>query len=211
MRAHFIHGWAMAPSIWTELTERLPELEASFADRGYFGGEGAPAPDEPALWITHSLGTMLALRDLPETCIGLVAINGFDRFASGDGIAGIAPRVLDRMLSRLEGEVEPIVREFHRSCGAAEHPGEPLREPLRADLELLRNGDFRQISTALTVPVLSLQGAEDPILPADMRARTLRKTPDFRAFEHASAGHLLPLQAPDWCAEQLRNFLAEIA
>src|SRR5690606_23536261 len=104
--------WGFGPAIWRQLAVHLPDVETSFADRGYFGGSGDEPPQEPSVFITHSLGALLALEQLPSQCRGLVAVNGFDRFVAGKDSPGVAKRVLDRMLSRLELDASAVVTEF---------------------------------------------------------------------------------------------------
>jgi len=210
VRVHFVHGWAFDSSIWQALAALLPGVAPSFADRGYFGGAGDAAPQEPAVWITHSLGTMLALEDNLEHCQGLVAIAGFDCFCAGEGAAGVAPRVLDRMLSRFEIAPQQVVTDFRRQCGCDAPTGPIEPEMLRADLAMLRNMDCRPKAVALSVPVLSLHGADDQILPAAMREQTLLGVPDIRHLQHPTAGHLLPAEQPDWCAARITAFLGEL-
>lgn len=210
MKAHFVHGWGFDRSIWRQLVMRLPFLEPSFADRGYFGGSGDEPPPEPAVWITHSLGTMLVIGTASPQCRCLVAINGFDRFSAGEDPGGIPKRVLDRMLARVEQNASAVVAEFRRNCGSDD--AFPMTELsfLRQDLLVLRDADCRAEAATLTIPVLSLQGAQDPILCFDLKNRTLHSVPDVRHRVHPSAGHLLPLQDPDWCAEQITLFLEEV-
>jgi pimeloyl-[acyl-carrier protein] methyl ester esterase len=188
----------------------MPYLEASFADRGYFGGSGDEPPQGPSVWITHSLGTILEIRKIPAECRCLIAINGFERFAAGEDLAAVPKRVLDRMLLRLEQDAPAVVAEFRRMCGTDEAVHDADLPALRRDLLALRDLDCRAEAAKLAVPVLSLQGAQDPILRADFRDRALRNVPHVRHRLNPTAGHLLPLQDPDWCAGQVAHFLEEI-
>jgi pimeloyl-ACP methyl ester carboxylesterase len=69
--------------------------------------------------------------------------------------------------------------------------------------------DCRAQAAALSIPVLSLHGANDQILPAAMREQTLYGVPHIRHLQHPTAGHLLPVEYPDWCAAQIATFLDE--
>lgn len=207
MRGHFVHGWAFGASIWRPLAARLPELSATYADRGYFGGQDEPAPQEPAVWVTHSLGTLLTLKDMPHQCQALVAISGFDRFCAGVDVAGVVPRVIDRMLGRFDDEPHQVVTTFREQCGWHERIGPIARESLRADLVSLREMDCRSQAAALAIPVLSLHGDNDPILPDALRRQSLHGIPHAKHVQHPAAGHLLPFEDPDWCAAQISAFL----
>ena len=208
MKAHFAHGWAFGPDMWEPLAACLPELDHSFADYGYYGGQNIPVPTEPAVWITHSLGTMLTLALPPSRCAALVAINGFDRFAAAPGVPGVPRRVVERMEARLAQDPAAVVADFRARCGAGPAPGEPCAQELQTGLRQLRLFDLREEAGALTVPVLTLQGDRDPILPRDMRANTLRGAAKARHRVHPEGGHLLPLSHPQWCADQIRTFIA---
>ncbi len=210
MRVHFVHGWAFDAAMWQPLAVRMPGLSATFADRGYFGGRGDSAPQQPAVWITHSLGTLLALEDIPAQCCALVAIGGFDRFCASEGVAGVAPRILDRMLGRFDGAPHHVVATFREQCGSNEPIGQIDCDSLRADLGTLRDMDCRARAAALALPVLSLHGSNDPILPEAMRAQTLHNVANARHIQHPVAGHLLPLEDPEWCAVQISAFLEAV-
>lgn len=210
MKLHFIHGWAFDASIWQSLSALMSGAQATYADRGYFGGIGDFAPQDASVWITHSFGTMLALGGIPAHCHGVVIINGFDRFRESEGVAGIAPRVLDRMVSRFDDAPQQVAADFRQGCGCDEPIQQINPESLRADLVALRDMDCRAQSADLSIPVLSLQGGADPILPRDMRAQTLHSLAHARHLQHPTAGHLLPLEQPQWCAAQICAFLEDI-
>ena len=211
MIAWFVHGWGFEPSLWDALAAHLPGLDPRLADRGYFGSAGASAPDEPSIWITHSLGTMLALGAIAPTCRAMVAINGFDRFAGGEGFPGVAPRVLDRMAARLDKDPAGTVHDFRMRCGANAPVDSVEREPLARDLDVLRKGDCRAASAVLEIPLLSLQGGTDPILPAPLIAQALHDCPGASHEVHPAAGHLLPLEQPEWCADRIAGFVERLA
>lgn len=208
MIAWFVHGWAFSPAIWQPLAALLPGVEPRFADAGYFGPRDLLPPCEPAVWIAHSFGTMLALGAMTAACRGLVAINGFARFA---GKGGVARRVLDLMLRRFDEDPAAVVGEFRRRCGAEEPwPAAGDIATLRQDLLAMRDGDGRAAAARLAVPVLALHGARDPILPQAMREGTFAEAADITRREHPQGGHLLPVQDPAWCAEHIAGFLARV-
>jgi pimeloyl-[acyl-carrier protein] methyl ester esterase len=209
VNVHFVHGWGFGPSVWEKLAPLLPNKSTSIFDGGYFGAPTAHFPQEPAIWITHSFGTILALAAIPGNCRALVAINGFDRFVSGDGAVGVAPRVLDRMLERFDSDPAGVLSDFRRRCGSEEPVQDAQTERLAHDLVALRDMDCREDAASLSIPVLSLQAAQDPIVTADMRSRALQSIANIRHRVHPTAGHLLPTQDPKWCAEHISAFLAE--
>ena len=207
----FVHGWGFGPSIWDELVALLPDLEPRIADRGYFGGAPVAAPDEPAVWITHSLGAMQALSEGIGEPRALVAINGFDRFTASEGFAGVPRRVLDRMIARFDDDPGKVLSEFRTRCGNDDPVDHFEPQPLRRDLVTLRDGDTRAAAAAIGVPVLVLDGARDPLLPEEMRRQVFAGARDVKVEPHPEAGHLLPLEDPEWCAEHISSLCASIA
>ncbi len=71
----------------------------------------------------------------------------------------------------------------------------------------------RQTNEALDsvqVPVLVLWGSDDPLVdPASLLQHTQRPTWTPRSID--DAGHLLPVEAPDLCAQAVSQWLADTA
>ncbi|MEJ2409301.1 MAG: alpha/beta fold hydrolase [Novosphingobium sp.] len=202
MKLLLAHGWGFDRHFWEPLAALLPEWEHVIDDRGYFGTPLAPAVEGPCLAVTHSFGTMRVLADPPPGLVGLVAINGFERFTALPGKPGIPVRVVDRMLRRFEADPRGVLAEFRKTCGCMEPFGEIDPEPLRADLLRLR--DSRP--SLLQVPLLTVHGGQDPLLPADMREAGFPGKHTTRLHQEA-AGHLLPLEQPALCAEAVKGFI----
>lgn len=207
MRLLFVHGWGFDARLWEPVIARLAEREALCFDRGYFGHAAEPVPDADYVAVAHSLGAMRVLAGGLQGCRGLVAINGFDRFTAAPDIPGVAPRVIERMIARFAEASEAVLAEFRDRCGTAAEAGPLAREPLAEDLRLLRDGDCRAAAARFPVPILSIQGALDPILPAEMRARVFASANRVERIEHPDQGHLLPLTDPDYCARHIESFL----
>lgn len=206
----FVHGWGFDAGIWRGVHAALGYPPAAFADRGYFGEPIWPEVSGPVIAIGHSLGALLALRNLPKKCVGLVALNAFDRFAAGrDDSSAVPRRVVERMIARFKTAPDEVLADFRRRCGTDEAaPEGAVHARLLADLELLLDGDERMVASQLPCPVLALHGAEDAILPPGMRAAV------FAGVEQAALaghGHLLPLSAPEWCAARIAAFASRIA
>lgn len=204
----FMHGWGFDASIWSGVVRHLDGFECRMADRGYFGAPVSVDGDGPCVVVGHSLGAMHWLAGLPEGCRGMVAVNGFDRFVEDDDFPGVTRRPLDRMIARLPQDTAQVVADFRTRCGAEAVAGTPELAPLLSDLELLRDGDFRDAAHGL--PALSLQGANDPLLPEAMRQAVFAKASVTRLV-CVGAGHLLPLEAPEWTARAIADFVRDAA
>jgi len=202
----FLHGWGFDARFWDPLADLLSDFPQLRDDAGYFGRPVTPAPDGPCVAVSHSFGTMRLLAAPPAQLRGLVAINGFDRFTDAPAFPGIARRVVDRMVSAMAQEPETVLADFRIRCGDDRDFGIPDANRLQAALVDLRDRDLRESAAAMTVPVLSLQGAEDPILGMMLRESVFAAATRVMRRTHPHGGHLLPVQDPQWCAEAIRSF-----
>lgn len=208
----FVHGWAFGPDIWAPLQARLADWPQATVDMGYFGAARPPTLDGPCVVIGHSYGVARSLAQPFAGLAGFVSINGFARFCADDTLPEAVPtRVVERMLSRLDKDATAVVSDFRARCGAPPASGTLDTPALRRDLLALRDGDARTTLEGLEVPVLALAGTADPIVaPTSTQAQ-------FGKCRHATlrwrngGDHLLPLSAPDWCADALRHFLDDLA
>jgi pimeloyl-[acyl-carrier protein] methyl ester esterase len=200
-----VHGWGFDASIWDRLRACFPPEDTLAWDLGFFGqpAQPAPPPGRKVLAVGHSLGLLWLLHQRPLGWDGLVGINGFTRFAkAGDFPAGIPPRVLERMLSRLAISPAEVVSEFRARLGCTTPlPGTPNAEALAAGLQALAGWDARP-----ALPDAALCGQQDMLVSAAMSKDCF---PEDRIIWH-EGGHLLPLDAPDWCASQLRGLLERL-
>lgn len=208
----FVHGWAFDASLWAPLRAELDGWPQAVFDAGYFGAKQDADVAGPTIAIGHSLGVLRLLRRLPPGCLGLVAINGFPRFAAAPGFdEGVPARMLDRMIKRLSADPAAVLRDFRQRCGAASPFGEPRTEALGLDLQALRDDDLRPALAALPVPLLALAGEEDPIVPAPMTRALFADRPAGELCWRERGGHLLPVSDAPWCAARIRAFLSRVA
>ena len=201
MKLLFLHGWGFDAAMWSAVRRLLAPIASVALDRSYFGAPcdepGGVPPAGPLLAIGHSLGSLILASDPPPGCVGLVAINGFDRFA-GEG--AVPSRTLERMQRRFDEAPAEVLDAFRARCGAQPHAGTLVGRRLADDLDRLATADAR----GRTLPRLVLHGASDPILPAAMRQATFAGA---EREELAGAGHLLPITHPEWCAARIRAVL----
>lgn len=207
----FIHGWGFDRTIWDPLRAFLSGLDSLASDRGYFGEPFSPEPAGPVLVVGHSLGALLALREPPPGCVGLVAINGFDTFADRPDAPGVPVRTIDRMIDKFGAAPAEVVGEFRRRCGSEARFAEIDPGLLGQDLLLLRECDERDRSAGWHLPLLSLQGDEDPILPPALRSAAFAGAPQFSIQSCPGGGHLLPLSHGTWCAAHIAALVETLA
>lgn len=205
-----VHGWGFDAAFWNPLTARLPECDTLAIDLGFLGAPRCPPRPEAdrVVAVGHSSGVLWLLHERPFAWDAMIAINGFPRFVSGDGFSpAVEPRVLERMLSRFDRDPRAVSTEFLKRCGCAEVPDTLNLPALRTGLEWLRDWDARDSLEREAAPVLALAGRADPIVPPAMTQAAFAGRVRLRWYE--DGGHLLPLTDPDWCAAEIRAFLAE--
>lgn len=205
MIIRFLHGWGFDSTLWDAVIALLPEHECRADDAGYFGS--ALAVEEGTLAVAHSYGAMRLLAAPGPSLRGLIAINGFDCFAAHRGFPGIAPRVLSRMQTRFAADPAAVLTEFRQRCGTAIPAPTPDSAALARDLAALAHDDRRG---TCAVPVLSLQSADDPLLPAAMRDAVFASAPAADRLTAPVGGHLLPLTRPERCAAAIRSMVERL-
>ena len=70
--------------------------------------------------------------------------------------------------------------------------------------------DSRPRLAALTMPALVLAGAEDAVSPPDIQRELAEGLPDATLVLVTGAGHFAPLEAPDACADAVRDWLSRV-
>lgn len=179
---------------------------------------------QPTVWLGHSLGGIAALHlaaRRPECCAALVVIASNVR---PDGPSGERNRAQQRAALTRGGMAELLRRQLAPIYGIQQN--DPLIDQLQAQAQTIGAVRYRhqlryaaerpgllQEMSALRMPVLALSGGDDPLCPPECAEEIIALSPDARSRHRAlpGAGHLLPLQAPDWCAQQMREFLAQLA
>lgn len=179
---------------------------------------------KPAIWIGHSLGGIAALHlaaRWPERCAALVLIASNLR---PDGQEG-GPQSRAQQMAALEqgGMSAVLCRQLAPVYGIQN--GDALLEDLIAQAERVGAERYRRqlryaaerpglLSDAapLRMPVLALAGGDDPLCPPPCADEIIARAPHTgsRQFVMPGVGHLLPLQAPDWCADHIRRFLTQL-
>ncbi len=194
----------MDSDIWREISEYFPKEQSHFIDLGFINSNNvANIPnDDSNIFITHSLGTLWALKHHAPNMAGLIAINGFTNFTN------FTPkRILQAMQKQLQRSPSQQMSDFWNSCGL----DEPLNKNLNIDklhegLKWLIDWDMNAELNNLSVPALSLIGSKDPFLPLE---KVEKQWAGADVKIAANGGHILPLSHPKWCAQAIREFIIE--
>ena len=202
MQIVFVHGWGMAPDFWNALIKQLPEIKTQTIDLGFVGTSQTPQKqiDHPAIYVTHSLGTMWALKHHHADMKALIAINGFACFQSFTDA-----KTLRAMKARIKREPQSQMNDFWDMCNLPKSDDiNPAK--LAEGLEWLSSWDAGDALKTLECPVLSLAGSNDPILSMPQMKQEWGGY-DLRICE--GAGHALPITDTQWCVEQIKAFVNE--
>jgi len=206
-----VHGWGFDHHVWDAVRERLSAAHQVFApDFGFFGAVSpAPTFSEPVIAVGHSLGACWWLTQSPIPWRRLLTINGFPRFTeAADYAPAVAPRVLARMRRNFDQRPAEVLAEFRTACGAPPAPAAFDAARLADGLDWLAQWDGRARLAERAADVWALAGGNDPIVPAGMTRAALACLPtDHLAFADAP-GHVLPLAAPDLCANWIEKIAA---
>jgi pimeloyl-ACP methyl ester carboxylesterase len=178
---------------------------------------------DPAIWIGHSLGGIAALHlaaRWPERCAALVLLASNLR---PDGQLGPQSRAQQLAVLEQGGLSALLYRQLAPIYGVQD--GDALLASLQAQAERVGAERYRrQLRYAaerpgllgepapLRMPVLVLSGGDDPLCPPACGDEILARAPNTgsRHFVMPGVGHLLPLQAPDWCGGHIRRFLTQL-
>lgn len=196
----FVHGWGCIPDFWDDLARELSasheqRINLRFLDEGDIE---AATHDLPAIYITHSLGTMWALKHRLEDISALISINGFACFKDLSD-----ERTLKSMKINLKRNAPQQMAAFWRQAGLPQ--SNSLNIPrLKEGLEWLMTWDYCQELNALTCPILSLIGEEDKIAPFDPMQQHWY---GYDIKTCTDGGHALPATHTQWCAKHIRTFI----
>ena len=167
---------------------------------------------EADIIITGSMGGLLVMALLPQSCRKLVLISSTARFCAGtDYPCGTHEKVLTRMIARMRRDPDTVLGDFYKNV---HYPHPVIRtapdcpnDELVAGLEYLLSADFRSKVPIIHIPVLILHGAEDRIIPVAAAEWLNGHLPDsrLRIFEHD--GHALPAHHFESVMKEIRGFL----
>ena len=190
-----------------------PTLQ-SYADTAY--RVLAHLGDGPAVVAGHSLGgavaQILALRE-PERVKGLILMSTCARVPPGDGtehLLGLVPAPFRRVVYL--SAIRKLLLAPSASGAAVgltldEVDGCPTRT-IQHDTAIGRGMDVEDVARALRVPTLVLCGARDRLTAPDLSRDLSAMIAGSRLQIVATAGHMLPLEAPDVVNEAIVQFVS---
>lgn len=178
---------------------------------------------QPAVWIGHSLGGIAALHlavRRPACCAALVVLASNAR---PDGPQGPQNRAQQLAALNCGGMAALLRQQLAPMYGLQDD--DPLRDALQIQAVGIGAKRFRRQlryaaerpgllrpPSALLMPVMALSGSNDPLCPPACGEEIVAQSTSRLSCHHVlpGAGHLLPVQAPDWCANHISHFLAQM-
>jgi pimeloyl-ACP methyl ester carboxylesterase len=233
-----IHGAGVSARTWVNQLRGLADVVRPVAVDlpGHRDSDPVPAPSletyaesayellrhlgaGPAFVAGHSLGgavaQTLAVRH-PEQVKGLVLISTCARLPPDDGalrLLGFVPASLRRALL-LQG-VRRLLLGPLASADAVSLTFEEIRscpsDTIQHDTAIGRGMDLAAIAHALRVPTLILCGGGDRLTTPALSHALGAMIAGCRLAIVPSAGHMLPLEAPDIVNALIREFVTELA
>ncbi|MFK7838698.1 MAG: alpha/beta fold hydrolase [Bdellovibrionales bacterium] len=191
----YIHGWGSGPEIWQDVINELPEFTHKTLNLGFTGKE-ANIEFTNAIYVTHSMGTMVALKNAYKQINALIAINGFSHF-----MPFTKPQTLDRMLENLKQTPEQQMQDFWQTTNLPANQTINQNQ-LKQGLGWLKNWDTTNELESLTCPILSIYGDTDPILN---KQRMNKHWDGYTTHIIKNAGHNIPLSHASFCANKIRE------
>ncbi len=169
--------------------------------------------------VTGSMGGLLAMELLPESCQKLVLISSTAKFCAAEGYrCGTHEKVLKRMIAQLKRDPEAVLdgffknvhfpfRESRQAISMRKKAAMDL-DDLVAGLEYLLGSDLREKVPGIGIPVLLLHGSDDRIIPSGASEWLHEHLPDSRLHIIGNDGHALPAHHFASVMKEMQSFLA---
>lgn len=202
MELVFIHGWGFDARFWDQVCALIPQFPQRRVDRGYFGlPSAAESFGENSILIGHSLGFLHGVAQKQDWG-GWIAINAFTRF-----IPDCVPEArLREMKMGMAFASDLTLRTFYARIGAEAPSGSPDIARLRSGLDELQTCDITATLGQLDAPGLVLAAHNDPLVPVVTSEALGKLVRRGGGMWHETAGHILPLNDPAWCAKAITSF-----
>lgn len=215
-----IHGWGFDASVWNSWNSHLSPVSNIYTpDRGYFQSVPniKPVLKNPhhTVVVTHSVGLHFIPPAWWDRIKNLVVISGFLSFHPVDSVGERRSRkILDRMIDQMKTEPDLVLGRFYRNCykpytAEFDQPGPVHTLQLMNDLQLLNDHELESEYLKQPRKLLILHGANDRIVDSRKSEDLHNRLPGSVLHIHRKQGHALPFMQPDWCIEQINDWLIE--
>lgn len=184
---------------------------------------------EPVYWLGWSLGATVVLdfaRRFPERCSALILMTGnphFTQLSTGEvQWPGMKIELLDSFAGSLQENCQATLLRFlslqvnglqdykklmkELKTAVAEYSA-PDKVTLQGGLEILKSADLRAVMGELTMPMLSILGAKDALVPVVVGEYLQTLSPNMTVKVIDKAGHAPFLSHPNEVTELMSDFI----
>ena len=206
MKIVLVHGWGCHSGVWDKLLPALEGHEVHRIDLGFVRGGPRGSSELPAdsLCIGHSFGVMWLLKHGPRPVKGLVSLGGFDclhKHVPAEVLASMREGMLKDAPAQMSGFWDSIgLNEGRPDVADIDGGG------LRAGLDWISLWDMGEQLKSLGAPVMALAARNDRIVREDASEKIWGNGVSELHW-HDTAGHMMQLSEPDWCAEHILKFI----
>ncbi len=219
-------GWGVPRGLYFDALEQTSFASVDIVNYGFFNDEESPLytpifdqeENIPPVIVGHSMGALFAVRlalQNIEAVQKLILINPFPKFVRDESFPfGWERSAVTAMRNGLKKRPDTVIRSFLRTCAVPDkYPGmypETFNlQALDEGLALIEESDIRQELPLLAerIPVFVLDGGADQIVNPEMTAVLVDACAAMR-HTFPEWGHLMILEHPMECAEQLREMTA---
>jgi len=173
---------------------------------------------EPAIWLGHSLGGIVALHLAARYPNSVAALVLMASNARASPVGGAARRHAQWQLAQTQGLQALAAAKL--APGYDLTPDDPLQSALAEQAQAVGLRRFeRQLRYAdqrpglllprltLHCPLLALSGEQDRLCPPLQSDEIVGLSTSARHISLSAGGHLFPLQQPLWAASNIQEFL----
>ena len=200
MELVFVHGWGSGPFVWKDMIDDFSDHQCHMVNLGFSGEEKLTVPESKFVGIGHSLGGAWLLKHYPNRLLGFVSVASFNCFYDH-----IPAQIISKMQKNIAKDVAAQVQDFWHHAGLDQPGGFKELKPLKLAEGLMWLKKWKS-DIPEDIPLKILASYDDYIVPEKM---TQDIWGDYGVIWRNDGGHMLPITQPEWCIENIKEFLNE--
>lgn len=199
----FVHGWGNGPEFWQKCLPHFSGRNIHLECLGFLETNKKKIVSPVLLatkkiYVTHSLGTLWALKNKINDIDALITINGFFNFKQFAD-----EKTLKTMKKQLDRDPAAQMNAFWRQCGMRPKNKNLNLPKLQEGLDCLIHQNAEAELRNTDFPVFCLAAQDDPILAFDTMQR---QWSGYSLQTVETGGHGLPWSRAEWCSKKIQEF-----